>query len=61
MFTIVTDVMFYDHNPYMKTGNMQSSLCSQIIRLIVFMHNSGTNFDYRKMRNDKARAYLMIF
>ena len=41
MFTIETDVMFYDHNPYMKTGNMQSSLCSQIIRLIVFMHNSG--------------------
>ena len=25
------------------------------------MHNSGTNFDYKKMLKDKARAYLMIF
>ena len=60
MFTVETDVMFYDHDPYMKTAIMQSSLCSQIIRLILFMHNSGTNFDYRKMRNDKAFAQRII-
>ena len=24
------------------------------------MHNSGTNFDYRKMRNDKAFAQRII-
>ena len=40
-----------------ENWDMQFSLCSQIIMLIVFIHRSRTNFDNTKMWNDKPSLF----